>query len=128
MQFALSAAAQERDVSRETLETMRQHVVSLRAVSRSSALEAQPLELVPAPVLRYSDPGGITTDASVWVWGSRGRPAIVAGVFYLTQEGRNPKDLDELVKKEYIKAIPEAPYNMKIVYDDKKGEVQIVPK
>jgi len=97
MQLALSAAAQERDVSSETLETMRQHVVSLRAVSRSSALEAQPLELVPTPVLRYSDPGGITTDASVWVWGGRGRPAIVAGVFYLTQEGRDPKWSCELL-------------------------------
>ncbi len=93
--MALSASAQE--VSRETLETMRQHVVSLRAVQLSSAVEEQPLKLVSTPVLRYSDAGGITTDASVWVWGGQGRPAVVAGIFFLRQEGRDPKWSCELL-------------------------------
>ncbi|MEW6303699.1 MAG: hypothetical protein AB1705_09525 [Verrucomicrobiota bacterium] len=43
-------------------------------------------------------------------------------------EGRNPKDLDELVKGKYLKALPEAPYNTKIEYDAQRGEIKIVPK
>ena len=42
------------------------------------------------------------------------------------QEGRNPKDLKELVEKKYIGEIPKAPYGMKIVYDASKGEVKVV--
>jgi hypothetical protein len=95
--FAWSAAAQEKDVSRQTLETMRRHVASLRAVSRPSQGEELPLALVTTPVLRYSDPGGITTDASIWVWGGQGRPAIMAGVFFQTQEGREAKWSCELL-------------------------------
>jgi hypothetical protein len=92
-----SAAAQETDLSRQTLETMRRHVASLRAVGRSSKDEELPLELDPTPVLRYTDPGGITTDASIWIWGGPGRPAIMAGVFFLTQENREPKWSCELL-------------------------------
>jgi hypothetical protein len=76
---------------------MRRHAASLRAVSRPAEGEESPLALVTTPVLRYSDPGGITTDASVWVWGDQGRPAIVAGIFFLTQEGREPKWSCELL-------------------------------
>ena len=94
---ASAAAAQENDLSRKTLETMRHHVESLRAVSRSPEGKELPLKLVATPVLRYSDPGGITTDASIWVWGDRGRPAVMAGVFFLTQEGRDPKWSCELL-------------------------------
>ena len=90
-------AAQESDVSRKALETMRRHVASLRAVSRFSQSEESPLQLATTPVLRYSDAGGITTDASIWVWGNQGRPAIMAGVFYLSQEGREPKWSCELL-------------------------------
>jgi len=69
----------------------------LHVFSRPSKGEELPLKLVTTPVLRYSDPGGITTDASIWVWGGPGRPAIVAGVFFLTQEGRDPKWSCELL-------------------------------
>lgn len=91
------AAAQENDVSRQTLETMRRHVESLRAVGRTPEGKEALLPLVATPVLRYSDPGGITTDASVWIWGDSGRPAIMAGVFFLTQEGKPPKWSCELL-------------------------------
>jgi len=94
---AWSAAAQETDLSRQTLETMRRHVASLRAVSHSPKGEELPLKLDATPVLRYTDPGGITTDASIWVWGGPGRPAIMAGVFFLTQENREPKWSCELL-------------------------------
>ena len=42
------------------------------------------------------------------------------------QEGRNPKDLNELVEKKVIRVIPEAPYGSKIVYDAASGTVKVV--
>ncbi|HEY3855548.1 MAG TPA: hypothetical protein VGO67_14250 [Verrucomicrobiae bacterium] len=41
------------------------------------------------------------------------------------QEGRNPKDLDELVSKHYIGALPEVPQGMKFVYDATQGKVSL---
>ena len=40
--------------------------------------------------------------------------------------GRNPKDLDELVKEHYMPSIPKPPYGTKIVYDASSGRVNIV--
>jgi hypothetical protein len=45
-------------------------------------------------------------------------------LFYV-QEGRYPKDLDELVGKKLIAEIPEAPAGMKIVYDGRLGVVTV---
>jgi hypothetical protein len=42
------------------------------------------------------------------------------------QEGRFPKDLDELVKSKLIGEIPAAPAGMKIVYDSTTGQVKVV--
>lgn len=42
------------------------------------------------------------------------------------QEGRFPKDLNELVTKKYIPRIPEAPHGMKIEYDANAGAVKVV--
>jgi len=42
------------------------------------------------------------------------------------QEGRFPKDLDELVKSKLIGEIPAAPAGMKIVYDSTAGQVKVV--
>ena len=42
------------------------------------------------------------------------------------EEGRNPKDLNELVEKKYLGKIPDAPYGMKIVYDAAAGQVKVV--
>ena len=39
--------------------------------------------------------------------------------------GRNPKDLDELVKEKYLTQIPPAPYGMKLVYDPDSGKVSV---
>jgi len=41
------------------------------------------------------------------------------------QEGRYPKDLQELVPT-YIAKIPDAPYGSKIVYDQNSGTVKVV--
>jgi hypothetical protein len=40
--------------------------------------------------------------------------------------GRNPKDLNELVAQKFIPKIPEAPYGMKIQYDPASGNVTVV--
>jgi hypothetical protein len=41
------------------------------------------------------------------------------------QEGRNPKDLDELVAQHYIGALPDPPAGMKFVYDAGQGKVSL---
>lgn len=42
------------------------------------------------------------------------------------QEGRYPKDLNELVEKHYIPEIPPVPYGSKLDYDPNTGSVKIV--
>jgi hypothetical protein len=42
------------------------------------------------------------------------------------QEGRNPKDLNELVEKQLISKVPDAPYGLKLVYSPDTGEVSVV--
>jgi len=42
-----------------------------------------------------------------------------------TQEGRLPKDLNELVPN-YVGKIPDAPYGSKIVYDASSGTITVV--
>jgi hypothetical protein len=41
-------------------------------------------------------------------------------------EGRNPKDLNEMVENNFIREIPKPPYGMKIVYDAQAGKVSVV--
>ena len=40
--------------------------------------------------------------------------------------GRNPKDLNELVEKKVIPSIPAVPYGMKLEYDAVEGKVKVV--
>ncbi len=42
------------------------------------------------------------------------------------QEGRNPKDLNELVEKQLIGKIPPVPYGMRLEYDPTTGKVAVV--
>ena len=44
------------------------------------------------------------------------------------QEGRNPKDLDELVTMKYLGALPHPPAGMKLVYDAAQGKVTVSPQ
>jgi len=44
-----------------------------------------------------------------------------------TQEGRLPKDLNELVPN-YVGKLPAAPYGMKLDYDPNTGQVKVVKK
>jgi hypothetical protein len=41
------------------------------------------------------------------------------------QEGRFPKDLNELVEKKYIPQVPTPPHGSKIVYDANTGTVKV---
>ena len=42
------------------------------------------------------------------------------------ENGRNPKDLNELVQKKFIPSIPAPPYGMKLEYDAAEGKVKVV--
>ena len=42
------------------------------------------------------------------------------------EKGRNPKDLDELVREKFIPQIPDVPYGSKLSYDANSGEVRVV--
>jgi hypothetical protein len=44
------------------------------------------------------------------------------------QEGRNPKNLDELVARHYLGALPNPPVGMKLVYDAAQGKVSVAPQ
>jgi hypothetical protein len=41
-------------------------------------------------------------------------------------EGRYPKDLNELVESKLINQIPDAPYGMKLDYDPNTGKISVV--
>src|SRR5437016_3059290 len=41
-------------------------------------------------------------------------------------QGRNPKDLNELVEKKYIPQLPKPPYGTKLEYDAVAGKVTVV--
>jgi len=47
---------------------------------------------------------------------------------FQAQEGRLPKDLNELVGPNYLSSLPEAPLNSKFDYNPATGEVKVVPK
>jgi hypothetical protein len=44
------------------------------------------------------------------------------------QEGRNPKDLNELVTQHYLGHLPDPPLGMKFVYDAGQGKVSVAPQ
>ena len=41
-------------------------------------------------------------------------------------QGRNPKDLNELVEKKFIPKLPDAPRGMQFQYDATAGKVTVV--
>src|SRR5579864_2114009 len=45
---------------------------------------------------------------------------------FAVENGRNPKDLNELVEQKFLPKIPEAPYGTKLVYDSNSGTVKVV--
>jgi hypothetical protein len=69
---------------------------------------------------------------------AKGQQAAVATVdttsldkaiqLFAVENGRNPKDLNELVSQKFIPKIPETPFGTKLVYDSNAGTVKIVPQ
>ena len=45
---------------------------------------------------------------------------------FQTEHGRNPQDLNELVKEKFLVKVPTPPYGTKIVYDAATGQVKVV--
>jgi hypothetical protein len=68
----------------------------------------------------------------------RGQQAAVKGIdtaalnqevqLFNAQEGRLPKDLNELVAMHYLGKLPDPPAGMKINYDAAQGKVTVVPQ
>ena len=48
-------------------------------------------------------------------------------LFHVDQ-GRYPKDLNELVEKKFVPELPPPPFGMKLVYDANSGKVSVVKK
>jgi hypothetical protein len=47
---------------------------------------------------------------------------------FAVENGRNPKDLNELVEQKFLPKIPETPYGTKLVYNAASGTVKVVPQ
>ena len=45
---------------------------------------------------------------------------------FQVEQGRNPKDLDELVQQKYLPQKPQTPHGMKLVYDANTGTASVV--
>jgi hypothetical protein len=45
---------------------------------------------------------------------------------FSVENGRNPKDLNELVEQKFLPRIPETPFGTKLVYDSNAGTVKVV--
>jgi hypothetical protein len=45
---------------------------------------------------------------------------------FSVENGRNPKDLNELVEQKFLPKIPDTPYGTKLVYDPVSGTAKIV--
>jgi len=45
---------------------------------------------------------------------------------FAVENGRNPKDLNELVEQKFIPRIPETPFGTTLVYDAATGTVKVV--
>lgn len=87
----IPAAAQEQEKpTKETPKKTADSIVLHRMRRRAQSLVLQTpvgagrdgVPLQDEPLLHYSDPGGITTDATIWAWGKSGRPLALAAIFY----------------------------------------------
>jgi hypothetical protein len=92
--IAPPAKGDEEASSAERLATMRKRVESLKLKSFKDGAE---IARIDRPILRYSDAGGITTDATIWAWGKEGRPAALATIFFLQEDDGRTKWSCELL-------------------------------
>jgi hypothetical protein len=97
----------------------------------------QPREQPPAPAssAQSASPAGHDGYLGTLV---KGQQVAVKGIdtaalnqevqLFNVQEGRLPTDLNELVTKQYLPKLPDAPAGMKLNYDAVKGTVTVVPQ
>ena len=45
---------------------------------------------------------------------------------FQVEQGRNPKDIEELVQEKYLREMPQPPYGTKLVYDANSGSAKVV--
>ena len=78
------------------LEVMRRHAQSL-GLATTSGGNTKAAQLNAAPLLHYSNPAGETLDATLWSWGTRGRPVALASISQEISDFKTPKWSCELV-------------------------------
>jgi hypothetical protein len=91
-------------------------------------------QTAPAPAQSASQPKGDGYLGTL----VRGQQVAVKGIdtaalnqeiqLFNVQEGRLPRDLNELVTKQYLPKLPDAPAGMKLSYDAAQGKVTVVPQ
>ena len=83
--------------------------------------------------------GAVRINSDIITWPKRGnnmrREKVPAApnqryvglvLLFSVENGRNPKDLNELVEQKFLPKIPETPFGTKLVYDAASGTVKIV--
>lgn len=77
-----TAASADDPSSADVLKAMHRRVASLKVTAGPQPAAA--VKLVETPLLRYSNPGGltVTTDGAVWAWGTTGRPKALTAIFF----------------------------------------------
>jgi hypothetical protein len=89
------------------------------AETNAAAAEMSPLS-APTDYLKAIDKGQKSAEKTV------DTAALNKAIqLFNIEEGRNPSTLQELVEKQYLPRIPEAPYGMKLQYDGVSGTVKI---
>jgi hypothetical protein len=76
---ALDAPAADEDARAERLKAMRQIAERFKVQSVAES-ESTKLPLQATPLLRFNDPAREFHDASLWAWGSAGRPACLLAI------------------------------------------------
>jgi hypothetical protein len=95
-------------------------VLVLAGCGKSSD-DSTPVSTAPVDYLKSATDSKHSADKTV------DTAALIKAVdMFNVQEGRFPKDLDELVAKKYIPQIPTPPFGSKIEYDAKTGTVKVV--
>jgi hypothetical protein len=81
-QESSNTAADSQQVKKERaarLEIMRRHAASLEVKAWSDG-SCSAAEMIDTPLLHYNNPAGETLDATIWAWGRRGRPVVLASI------------------------------------------------
>lgn len=107
-----------------SLPRMRRRALSL-TMRTGGESETVAVPLQAEPLLHYSDPGGITTDATIWAWGKTGRPLALCAIFYERKSAREEKWSCELTALADERQMVEATSGWK--WTPVKSDVEFLP-